>query len=309
MSAVKWILAVFGKPPNADFVTVTPVAPPNWEAGRTDSIADPSQSVFRIETTNQCNFRCTFCPNPRQKRAVGHMDETLFRKIVPQAADAGFRTLDLRNFGEPLLDKHLTQRVAFARASGFTYILIITNGLGLTLTRLDALVQAGMAQIIVSLSPKREFSETRPGTNVDKLWRDIASLKDSPHKQIVSVDYIRTGHSTPEEEAEMKEFLAGIGIPVRMEVALHNWASGGVSGPSRYWCHRLWTSFTVLWDGRVSLCCLDYEGEVVLGDLKRQSVVEVLNGPVYREIRRRHLSGDFLRKCAGCDMVQTKDVK
>ena len=309
MSDVKWISSLFGKPPNADFVTIAPVAPPNWDASRTGFVPDPSQSAFRIETTNHCNFQCTFCPNPRQKRALGHMDEALFRKIVPEAVASGFRTLDLRNFGEPLLDKRLTERVAFARDSGFTYILIITNGLGLTVKRLDALARAGMAQIVLSLSPKREFAETRPGTNVEKLWRDMASLRDSPHRRIVSVDYIRTGYSTPQEEAEMKEFLDGIGVPLRMEVALHNWATGGVTGSSRYLCHRLWTSFTVLWDGRVSLCCLDYEGEVVLGDLKRQAVADVLNGPIYREIRGRHLGGEFLRKCAGCDMVQTKDVK
>jgi hypothetical protein len=310
MSAVKWISGLWGKPaPNSDFVRVSPVATPNWDPTRTEILTDPSQTAFRIETTNHCNFQCTFCPNPRQKRALGHMDEALFRKIVPQATAAGFRTLDLRNFGEPLLDKRLVERVGFGRDHGFTYILIITNGLGLTARKLDALAEAGMAQIVLSLSPKREFAETRPGTNVEKLWRDLESLKDSPHKHIVGVDYIRTGSSTVEEEAELKEFLDRIGIPLRMEVALHNWAQGPVAGPSRHLCHRLWTSFTVLWDGRVSLCCLDYEGEVVLGDLNRQSVTEVLNGPVYREIRSRHLQGEFLRKCAGCDMVQTKDLK
>jgi MoaA/NifB/PqqE/SkfB family radical SAM enzyme len=292
-----------------EFVHVSPIGTPNWNTSRTEILADPSQTAFRIETTNHCNFECTFCPNPRQKRSLGYMDETLFGKIVPQATAAGFRTLDLRNFGEPLLDKHLVERVAFAREQGFTYILIITNGFGLTAKRLDALAEAGMAQIVLSLSPKREFTETRPGTNVEKLWRDLASLKDSPYKHIVGVDYIRTGSSTLDEEAEMKRFLESIGIPLRMEVALHNWAQGPIAGSSRYLCHRLWTSFTVLWDGRVSLCCLDYEGDVVLGDLNRQSVAEVLNGPVYREIRRRHLGGEFLRKCAGCDMVQTKDLK
>ncbi len=310
MSAVRWISGLFGRPAAyADFVTVEPVATPHWDPSRTEVLADPSQAAFRIETTNHCNFKCTFCPHPNQKRVLGHMDDSLFRKIVPQATAAGFRTLDLRNFGEPMLDKRLVERVAFARDSGFTYILIITNGLGLTAKRLDALAQAGMAQIVLSLSPRREFSATRPGTNVDKLWRDLASLKDSPHKHIIGVDYIRTGESTPEEEAELKEFLDGIGIPLRMEVELHNWAKGTIPGPERHLCHRLWTSFTVLWDGRVSLCCLDYDGEVVLGDLNRQSVAEVLNGPIYREIRRRHLNGEFLRKCAGCDMVQTKDLK
>lgn len=310
MSAARWLSSLFRPAvPGHEFVKVPVAIPENWIATRAESIDDASQLAFRVETTNHCNFQCTFCPNPRQKRALGHMDEALFRKIIPEASAAGFRTLDLRNFGEPLLDKRLVERVAFARQSGFTFILIITNGLGLTAKRLDSLAEAGMAQIVLSLSPKREFAATRPGTNVEKLWRDLASLKDSPHKGIIGVDYIRTGASTAEEEAELRAFLESIGIPLRMEVPLHNWAQGTVQSLTRHLCHRLWTSFTVLWDGRVSLCCLDYEGEVILGDLNHQSVPEVLNGRKYREIRRRHLEGQFLRKCAGCDMVQTKDLK
>lgn len=185
-----------------DFVPVSPVSTPQWDASRSELLADPSQAAFRIETTNHCNFRCTFC-------------------------------------GEPLLDKHLVERVAFARAHGFTYILIITNGLGWNARRLDALAEAGMPQIVLSLSPRREFIETRPGTNVEKLWRDIASLTESPHKAIAGVDYIRTGSSTAAEEAELKEFLDGIGIRLRMEVALHNWAEGPAAGLSRHLCHRL----------------------------------------------------------------------
>ena len=52
---------------------------------------------------------------------------------------------------------------------------------------------------------------------------------------------------------------------------LHNWA-GTLHGRSdvRYPCYRLWQTFTVLWDGRVSLCCADFDGRNVLGDMRIQ---------------------------------------
>ena len=43
---------------------------------------------------------------------------------------------------------------------------------------------------------------------------------------------------------------------------LHNWA-GTLNHESdvNYPCYRPWLTFTVLWDGRVSLCCADFDGQ------------------------------------------------
>ena len=43
----------------------------------------------------------------------------------------------------------------------------------------------------------------------------------------------------------------------------------------QYPCYRMWLTFTVLWDGRVSLCCADYDGRNVLGDLRTSTIAEV----------------------------------
>jgi hypothetical protein len=63
---------------------------------------------------------------------------------------------------------------------------------------------------------------------------------------------------------------------------LHNWA-GTLNGRSdvQYPCYRMWLTFTVLWDGRVSLCCADYDGRNVLGDLRTSTIAEIWNGPAY----------------------------
>ena len=54
---------------------------------------------------------------------------------------------------------------------------------------------------------------------------------------------------------------------------LHNWA-GTLNHESdvNYPCYRPWLTFTVLWDGRVSLCCADFDGKTILGDLNTQSI-------------------------------------
>jgi hypothetical protein len=49
-----------------------------------------------------------------------------------------------------------------------------------------------------------------------------------------------------------------------------------------YPCYRPWLTFTVLWDGRVSLCCADFDGRHILGDLNTSSIKDVWNAEPYR---------------------------
>ncbi len=66
--------------------------------------------------------------------------------------------------------------------------------------------------------------------------------------------------------------------------------------------HRLWLTFTVLWDGRVSMCCADFDGRHIFGDLRSQTIAEVWNSPVYRAARRQHLESGGPGICRSCDL-------
>ncbi len=266
-----------------------------------------SEMLLRLESTNHCNFKCTFCPHPSMERAKGFMNEDLYRKIIDEASFLGFKKLDLRNFGEPILDKRLPRLASYARDKGIDKIYIHTNGYGISEKLIDSWGEAGIVDANVSLSPKREFALTRPGVDVSRLFRDIEKITrgSSKWKHVLSIDYIHTGQSTREEETEFLSWLHDIGAQKRIDIQLHNWATGTSSRYTQ--CHRLWSSVTVLFDGRVSLCCLDYEGKVTLGNMQDSSLVDVLNSSLYIEIRKNHIEGKFLEICASCDMPTVKD--
>jgi hypothetical protein len=59
----------------------------------------------------------------------------------------------------------------------------------------------------------------------------------------------------------------------------------------------------VLWDGRVAACCYDYDGRMILGDLRRQTIAEIWHGEPYRRLRRAQATGDFAEwpLCRNCD--------
>ena len=61
----------------------------------------------------------------------------------------------------------------------------------------------------------------------------------------------------------------------------------------RRYCEYPWASMTLLYDGRVVPCPLDYDGKVVLGDANDQTLEEIWNSDRYHEFRRQHVTGDF----------------
>ena len=64
----------------------------------------------------------------------------------------------------------------------------------------------------------------------------------------------------------------------------------------------MWLTFTVLWDGRVSLCCADYDGRNVLGDLRTSTIADIWNSQAYRAVRRQHLESGGPEICRSCDL-------
>ena len=65
----------------------------------------------------------------------------------------------------------------------------------------------------------------------------------------------------------------------------------------------------VLWDGRVTYCCFDFDGELVVANINEMTIEEVLKGPIAEiraAIRRNELPSDFCRRCKG--YINTLDL-
>jgi len=51
-------------------------------------------------------------------------------------------------------------------------------------------------------------------------------------------------------------------------------------------CDYLWKSMVILIDGRVSLCCLDYDGVYTLGNVYDESIYDIWHGEKYKLYRK-----------------------
>jgi hypothetical protein len=64
-------------------------------------------------------------------------------------------------------------------------------------------------------------------------------------------------------------------------------------------------------DGTVNVCCFDYNGEMLIGDLRTESFTEIFNGDAMKSIQKIHTDGnaDQLSLCKICDQRNSHKSK
>lgn len=248
--------------------------------------------TVRIETTNACNAKCIICPHRQMQREVCNMDDALYEKIIDECSKYHCSSVHLHNFGEPLLDKQLAQRVRYAKQKGIRRVAIFSNGSLLTSDKVDELIDAGLDKIKVSFdgATKEEFERIRHPLkfepvieNIKELVR-IRNLKQSSLK--IKVACCSTSDKN-ETIRSLEDCVDGFSFG-----KIHNWNDSEMDHASkstvRKPCSRVWQTFTVLSNGKAALCCLDYEGQVILGDVSQTPISEIWKNESYKKMRLLH---------------------
>jgi MoaA/NifB/PqqE/SkfB family radical SAM enzyme len=263
--------------------------------------------IVQIESTNICNAKCVFCPRDDMHRKQGIMSVELFRKIVDECVELGITHIRMHNYGEAFLDRRLTEKVRYAKDKGIQEVGVISNGSLITEPVARGMIEAGLDAINISVDAagKDVFEATRVGLkydkvidNIERLVRIRGEMRRQRPKLILS--FVRQDNST-DEQAFIEHWKA---IADKIHITdLHNWAGTlNTESDVNYPCYRPWLTFTVLWDGRVSLCCADFDGRTILGDLNTSSIKEVWNSEPFRHVRRQHLESGGPDICRACDL-------
>lgn len=240
------------------------------------------------------------------------MDTYDYKRSIDEVKKLGAKRIVLTGFGEPLLDKELEIKIAYAKAAGLkTYI--ITNGSAITEKRAQGLLDAGLDEIRVSFYGMgaetynvvmRNLSYHRTEKNLLYLL-DLIRTRKHPIK--VHLSYL----VLPENETHTQLFL-DTWQPLVHAVEVwkpHNFGDGrdyreraGVKKT----CGRPSNGpLQIQWNGEVIPCCYDYNNQIILGNAFKQPVLEILYGDKYNALRDAHESGQFHKfpYCDQCDQL------
>jgi pyrroloquinoline quinone biosynthesis protein E len=141
------------------------------------------------ELTHRCPLHCVYCSNPLElTQRSTELSTDDWTRVFQQAAALGVLQVDFTG-GEPLTRPDILELIRAARTAGL-YVNLITSGLPLDESRLEALVQAGLDHFQLSFQGAREeIAQEISGTkaHAQKL-RVLESLKR--HRLAVTLNFV-----------------------------------------------------------------------------------------------------------------------
>jgi MoaA/NifB/PqqE/SkfB family radical SAM enzyme len=278
-----------------------------------------SHPEVRYEVTDHCNASCIMCPRDEHEhgREHGIMDQAKYEKSIDEIVSLGAKNIVLTGFGEPMLDKNLELKIAYAKKNGLsTYI--ISNGSVLNSNRAKKILEAGLDEIRISFYGMGEdtYNTVMQGLDFERtkngLLKFIKLRDEKNFKTKIQISYL----TLPENEKDEQNFRK-FWEPLVDAIEIwrpHNFGDGrdyrdrikNEAQLTKTTCGRPESGpLQIQWDGEVIPCCYDYNNKIVLGNAFKQPVLEILNEKKYKLLRYAHKSGLFniFPYCDQCDQL------
>ncbi|MBI4863416.1 MAG: radical SAM protein [Candidatus Riflebacteria bacterium] len=272
--------------------------------------------AFMLEVSSLCNARCSFCPHGGLTRKKQIMSTEVFDAIVGRirAESITPSILDLFHLGEPLLDRHLFDRIrTLKRLFPAAWVRFTTN-LNLADDRIiEEMTTSGLDSVHVSLNAtSAETYRELMGLDYERTARNVHRLIEQRNASGSSLKVLVSMviHGTNEDQVRpfIREWAALVDS-IKLQRAL-DWggAIDVASGSRRYApgkvlfpCNDLFERIVITSEGTLALCCQDPEGVPGLSILDRP-ILEAFSAPPFEAMRRAHLAGEIrsIRKCVNC---------
>jgi len=270
-----------------------------------------------LETCTACNHRCPFCPvsvDPREREV---MSQELFESIVDQVVEAGGKgvVVFLSNYNEPTIDPLFEDRCRFLFRRELP-VSVLTNASQFTPERAARLEQAGRFRYIginlPTLDPDR-YQKLHGTRDLSRVLANIDAMRARALAEETAIVVLGDQDEAHRKDVqEIRQRFEPRGWQIRPFRIRSRPASGTFvpePPPKRKLkgCElmgsRPFEHLHVTATAKAVLCCQDYYERLTLGDLKTQTVAEVLGGDTMARLRRwtygvEEAPADFLcRRC------------
>jgi len=287
-----------------------------------------------VEPTNICNLKCDICPNQeisRKKQKQGFMDFGLYKKVIDQVSEFAL-DINLFDRGEPLLHQELPSMITYAKEKGLR-VRLETNATLLTPGLSKEIISAGLDFISFSFDglTKEVYEQTRRGAKYDETLSNIKLfLKEkgeakTPYTllQIIKTPQLKKNSFSSAGFKAFKNEFFGLSLDGFRVITPHRFSGtiavdktgieyGYMDNPKKLVympCPYPWFTLTVLYDGTVVPCCMNFFKDYCLGDINKDRLVDIWNSEPMVSLRNNlaNQSQDIVM-CKGCDLLYQKKM-
>lgn len=245
----------------------------------------PLPTEIEISESGTCNRKCSFCPRSApdfedKKEFISH---ELIIKVAKELSNLDYRgVIRFSGFVEPLLDKNIYEHIKnFRDYLPNSRIEVVTNGDPLNKNRLEKLFKHGLDKILISAYDGEE--------DVEKFKKIVLEC------ELDEDQYIIRDRSLPEEEDFGITLSNRAGMMEKAEFKITK-----LHQPLDNPCYI--PSYTLFFDylGDVLMCPHDWGKKIILGNLKKENLVDIWFKEKSMKIRKKLSNND--RKFSPCNV-------
>jgi radical SAM protein with 4Fe4S-binding SPASM domain len=259
-----------------------------------------------LEPTNICNLDCIHCGRPLMSDNQGLMDWEVFKRVIAEVEKYKCPSIKLNWRGEPLIHPLLPLMVKRAKAAGVLEVQINTNAQLLSITKSQALTDAGLDRIIISAdgTTKETYESIRHNASWDKLIENIKCLGFIYKRPVIRVQTCVLPQNK-HEIAGYKDFW----LQYADEVVIHQSfdpmrrKDKSLQRKTKSKCPQLWQRLVVSWNGDVHTCCVDWASKGIIGNVMKDTLADLWNGNKEKRLRKLYKTGLawITEPCKHCD--------
>lgn len=278
-----------------------------------------------LEISNICNVQCSFCPVVEKDKKL--MDLAEFESILKEVAPLT-EVVCLHLLGEPLAHPKFSEILDICEKYN-TQIDLTTNGILIKRQKARILNSSCIRQVNFSL---QAFKDNFPDRDIDPYLLPIFEFAKSSHvlRPALYINYRlwnQESNDSDNEDIFLKiESYLNIKINRNIETGaikskniwnrlyLHfdsrfEWPSFALPHQSKQGrCHGAVNHIGIHADGAVVPCCLDKNAAINLGNVKEQSLKDIISSERFLNMRNGFLNGVRVEKfCQHCSFINRFD--
>ena len=269
-----------------------------------------------VELTNACNLNCAMCDRKSMTREESMMDMDLFTRIIDNAAEIRVPVVKLNRFGESLLHPRLTDMIRYSKERGIPWVYFTSNATLLNEQKATDILTSGLDSITFSVdgATAGTYEGIRKGAAYNKTVQNIRrfcelreTLRAGKPRTVVNTLLMR------ETWNEMADFFRTWTPIVDRINVMPVGRYGNVEDFSpidrtrlkheKRACHHPFDRLMIFWNGDVTICCGDINGELKIGNVLDDRIEKLWKNETIRKYRRMHVAKQFdeIPICDQCD--------
>ncbi|MFW3341625.1 radical SAM/SPASM domain-containing protein [Aliarcobacter butzleri] len=284
-----------------------------WELATKMELLTEVPLHLDIELTNKCNLDCKMCwQNEHMTYPKGNMDVSLFKKIIDEAVFSGVKAIKLQSRGESTLHPNIIECISYAKNKGIIDIQLTTNATIFSNKINENLLISGLDLLIISIDSDHIESYNRiyKNKNYETVAANILDILQIRKNKNLKYPKIRIQVASGTEKLnpivekyieDFRKYADTLNISPYFLLQDNNPKIENIKTTP---CPYPWQRMVINYDGKVTVCCRDYNCTLIMGDITKQTIKDIWNSDKYDNFRNIHKEGkrnmiNFCRICNG----------